>query len=98
MWNTIHHMIMIRKQHHAFGWGEFEWLDLENNKIAGFQQTFESETILAIHNLSDSHQSIVLKTNEPVKSLTDLLSQKVFDSKNGEVELDLVPYQYLWLK
>jgi hypothetical protein len=53
---------------------------------------------LAIHNLSDSQQRIVLKTKEPVRSLTDLLSQKVFPSTDEGIELDLAPYQYLWLK
>lgn len=98
LWNTIRQMIMIRKEHHAFSRGEFEWLDLKNNKIAGFQRTSEGETLVAIHNLSDSQQSIVLKTKESVKSLTDLLSRNVFVSINGELELDLAPYQYLWLK
>src|SRR5215216_5890482 len=98
LWNTIRGMIATRKQHPAFGRGEFEWLDLENNKIAGFQRTFEGEMILAIHNLSDSEQSMVLKTKESVKSLTDLLSQEVFTSKKENIEIDLAPYQYLWLK
>jgi maltose alpha-D-glucosyltransferase/alpha-amylase len=98
LWNTLRHMIMVRKEHHAFGRGEFDWLDIETNKIAAFQRASEEETILAIHNLSDSQQRIILKTKEPVKSLTDLLSQKVFTSTNQSFELDLGPYQYLWLK
>lgn len=98
LWNTLRHMLMIRKKHHAFSRGEFEWLDLENDRTAGFQRISEDETILAIHNLSDSEQRIVLKTKGPVKSLTDLLSQKVFTSTNESMELDLAPYQFLWLK
>ena len=98
LWNTLHHMIATRKGHRAFGRGEFEWIDFGNNRIAGFQRSFEAEAILAIHNLSESEQRIVLKTKEPVKSLTDLLSQKVFVSKNGAFELALAPYQHLWLK
>jgi len=98
LWNTLRHMIVVRKEHPAFGQGEFEWLDLENRGIAGFKRTSEDETILAIHNLSDSEQRIVVKTKEPVKSLTDLLSQKVFTSTNESFELDLAPYQYLWLQ
>ena len=27
MWNTIRHMMATRKRHHAFGRGEFEWMD-----------------------------------------------------------------------
>lgn len=98
LWNSLRHMIMVRKEHPAFSRGEFEWLDLENDRTAGFQRISEDETILAIYNLSDSEQRIVLKTKEPVKSLTDLLSQKVFTSTNESMELDLAPYQFLWLK
>ncbi|MGZ9226807.1 MAG: alpha-glucosidase C-terminal domain-containing protein, partial [Anaerolineales bacterium] len=98
LWNTLRHMLMIRKKHHAFSRGEFEWLDLENDRTAGFQRISEDETILAMYNLSDSEQRIVLKTKGPVKSLTDLLSQKVFTSTNESMELDLAPYQFLWLK
>jgi maltose alpha-D-glucosyltransferase / alpha-amylase len=98
LWNTIRGMIATRKQHPAFGRGEFEWIDFENNRIAAFQRTFEGKMILAIHNLSDSEQGIVLKTKESVKSLTDLLSQEVFTSKKEDIEIDLAPYQYLWLK
>jgi maltose alpha-D-glucosyltransferase/alpha-amylase len=98
LWNTLRHMIATRKENHAFGRGEFEWIDFENNRIAGFQRTFEGKTILAIHNLSDSEQRIVLKTKEPVKSLTDLLSQQDFVSNEGAIETTLAPYQYLWLK
>ena len=98
LWNTLRQMIMIREEHHAFGWGEFEWMDLENDKIAAFQRTFEGEIILAIHNLSDSEQRISLKSKEPVNLLTDLLSRKVFNSTTEGIELELAPYQYLWLK
>ncbi|MGZ9164303.1 MAG: maltose alpha-D-glucosyltransferase [Anaerolineales bacterium] len=98
LWNTLRHMLMIRKEHPSFSRGGFEWLDLENDRTAGFQRISEDETILAIYNLSDSEQRIVLKTKEPVKSLTDLLSQKVFTSTNESMELDLAPYQFLWLK
>ena len=98
LWNTLRHMIATRKEHQAFGRGEFEWIDIENNRIAGFRRTFEGETILAIHNLSDSEQRIVLEAKGPVKSLTDLLSQQDFVSNEGVIEMTLAPYQYLWLK
>ena len=98
LWNTLRHMIATRKEYQAFGRGEFEWIDIENNRIAGFRRTFEGETILAIHNLSDSEQRIVLETKGPVKSLTDLLSQQDFVSNEGAIEMTLAPYQYLWLK
>lgn len=98
LWHTIRHMIATRKEHQAFGRGEFEWVDFANEKIAGFRRTFKGESILAIHNLSDSEQRIVLDTRETLRSLTDLRSQRVFVPNKEDIELRLAPYQYLWLE
>ncbi len=96
--NIIRHMIAIRRQHQTFGWGTFEWIDLQNDALAAFRRTHHNETILAIHNLSDANQKISYSMKKPVNSLTDLLSQKQFAPVNGNVEIELMPYQYLWLK
>ena len=98
MWYTIRHMLAVRKQHHAFGRGEFEWLDCQNDKVAVFQRTYDGETILAIHNLSDEEQSVSLKIKKTAKSLIDLLTQKELLSGEGSSNAELAPYQYLWLK
>ena len=98
MWYTIRHMLAVRKQHHAFGRGEFEWLDCQNDKVAVFQRTYDGETILAIHNLSDEEQSVSLKIKKTAKSPTDLLTQKELLSGEGSSNVELAPYQYLWLK
>lgn len=98
MWNTIRHMISIRKGHHEFGRGEFEWMDFQNDRIAGFRRTYKGETIFPIHNLSDIEQEVHLKIKESAKSLTDLLTQKVFSLNQASFDLRLAPYQYLWLK
>jgi len=98
LFHAINKMIKVRKQHHAFGRGEFEWVDCQNEKIAGFQRTYDGETILAIHNLSDDEQSVSLKIKESARSLTDLLTHKGFLADNGSFDLRLAPYQYLWLK
>lgn len=96
--NAIRHMIAIRKEHPAFSRGDFEWIDFGNKRIAGFRRTFGGERILGIHNLSDSEQSLFLKTEEPVNVLTDLLSGISFSSNNSGFDYVLAPYQFLWLK
>src|SRR5687767_13560946 len=78
MWHTIRHMLSIRKRHHAFDRGDFEWMDCQNDKITVFQRTYQGEMILAIHNLSDEEQSVSLKIKASARSLTDLLTQKEF--------------------
>src|SRR5215207_6569225 len=96
--NAIRHMIAIRRQHQAFGWGEFEWMDFENEQIAGFLRTHNGETILAIHNLSGTNQKILCRIKKPVTSMTDLLTQNEYHSVNESIEIELMPYQYLWLE
>jgi maltose alpha-D-glucosyltransferase/alpha-amylase len=97
-WNLIRHMIAIRKQHRVFGWGTLEWVDMQNNTAAVFRRSHHGETILAIHNLSDTKQKVSYQIREPVKSLTDLLTQKEFIPTKDLLEIELLPYQYLWLK
>ena len=99
LWNTIRHMITIRKEHHAFGRGDFEWIDFENNQIAGFQRTFEGETLVAIHNLSDSRTKHRLE-NKRIGQIADrpFITESFYFNDERAVELDLAPYQYLWLK
>lgn len=98
MWNTIRHMIAIRKQHHAFGWGDFEWIDCDNNQIAAYRRTYNGETILVFQNLGDQTQNISYKPKRSMKIRTDLLTKMEFTSIHGRVDMQLEPYQYLWLK
>lgn len=98
MWNTIRHMIAIRKQHHAFGWGDFEWIDCDNNQIAAYRRTYNGETILVFQNLGDQTQNISYKPKRSMKIRTDLLTKMEFTSIHGRVNMQLEPYQYLWLK
>ncbi|MDP1713762.1 MAG: maltose alpha-D-glucosyltransferase [Anaerolineales bacterium] len=98
MWYSIRHMISIRKGHHAFGWGDFEWIDCNNDQIAAYRRTYNGETILVFQNLGGQIQNISYKPKRPMKIRTDLLTQLEFASSNGRVDLQLEPYQYLWLK
>jgi maltose alpha-D-glucosyltransferase/alpha-amylase len=94
LWNAIRHMIEVRKEHLAFGRGNFEWIDLKNSHVAAFQRTYENQTILALHNLSDSPQTVSVETKKSANTLTDLLTKKSFEPGN----LELAPLQFLWLQ
>jgi maltose alpha-D-glucosyltransferase/alpha-amylase len=96
--NVIRHMIAVRKENLAFSRGQFEWIDLENESIAAFQRTYHRERILAIHNLSDVRQKIAFPLKKPTTSMTDLLTGEEFSSSGEGIEIELEPYQYLWLK
>ncbi len=96
LWNGILHMIATRKNHPEFGRGDFELLDLQNDRVAAFKRTYQSESIVVIHNLSDASQDISFEIKKPARNLTDLLTGKEFG--NGPIDLQLTPHQFLWLK
>jgi hypothetical protein len=73
-------------------------VDVRNDAIAAFRRTYQGESILAIHNLSEAKQKLSLPIKKPVKELTDLLTQKQFSPVKENLEIELLPYQYVWLK
>jgi len=98
MWNKIRQMIAIRKEHRAFGWGEFEWIKIRNKSIAAYRRTFEGETILVFQNLSGQPQEISYRPKRTLKIRTDLLTGKEYMTQEGKVSIAMDPYQYIWLK
>jgi maltose alpha-D-glucosyltransferase/alpha-amylase len=88
LWHTIRHMIAVRKQHHCFGWGEFEWVDMGINAIAAYIRKHNNESILIIQNLSDKPQETTVTQNMVDVFTSDPLPQG---------KLTLQPLQYRWL-
>jgi maltose alpha-D-glucosyltransferase / alpha-amylase len=95
LWNVIHNMIVTRKRYLQFGRGDFEWIPLDNVHIAAFKRTYQGDTILAVHNLSDQPQSAPLQIKKSAGNLTDLLSGGIFVSNEM---IELAPYQFIWLR
>jgi hypothetical protein len=89
-------MIAVRKKQPEFGRGDFEWVDLQNSSIAAYRRMYHGNSILAIHNLQDSPQTISLERKKSAIAWTDLLTNKSFDSQ--ELTILLLPYQFLWLR
>ena len=89
LFHIIRQMISIRKEHRAFGWGNFEWLAAGTNAIAVYQRRYKDETMLIINNLSDKKQT----ANLPKGNATDLFTHETISL--GSITLQ--PYQYLWL-
>jgi len=94
LFHAISKMIQVRKQHHAFGRGNMEWVLTDNPSLAIYTRKYQDETLLIINNLSDSAQAISLPKD--VQSIyTDLLSNA--QEQIGST-LKLQPYTYRWLK
>ncbi len=97
--NFIRLLVKLRKQHHAFGFGNLQWCTLTNLSVLAFKRTYQNETIVVLNNLSDSDQTVHLKESEVNGTPVDLISQEQKAAfKDGEIQLTLSPYQFLWLR
>ncbi len=97
LWNAIRQMLHTRKQHRCFGWGELEWLDTGNDRIAAYRRRFQQEDVLAVHNLNESYENVSIRLGG-TEPLRDLLGGSTCDLHEGTLQITLEPYQYLWLK
>ncbi len=101
MLNRMRGLIALRKQHPAFSRGELEFLDTHNPAVLAFIREAEgSETIIAIHNLTDSGLNVALDLGRFTgRAVVDVLDRSA-DHPPIEAEstfLNLAPYQSLWL-
>ena len=91
--NRLRHMIHVRKQHPAFGRGDFAWLPVKSTAIAAYWRTCAHDRVLALHNLSDQAQAIEMEI--PSQPMIDLLTGTSFSTSD---QITLNPYQFLWLQ
>jgi maltose alpha-D-glucosyltransferase/alpha-amylase len=56
----LQRLIAVRKQHPAFGCGMLEFLDASDERVLAYVRQYEEETLLIVHNLSRSVQSVEL--------------------------------------
>jgi maltose alpha-D-glucosyltransferase/alpha-amylase len=99
LWHAIRKMIEARKAHPVFGWGDFAWLETGSPSIAAYWRRDEQEHLLIVNNLSGVVQSVrIALPGEAGRVALDLLTgAALFTSKDGSLELQLNPYQSLWL-
>lgn len=97
LWHVIQKMIALRHDHTVFSTHNFTWIDCHEARSAVFRRESENETILAVHNLSDT----VLHLEVPVTraaNYVDLFTSRQYNEDESKLLLALEPYQYLWLK
>ena len=93
LFHAVQHQMAIRKQYKAFGWGDFQWVRVEQPAIAAYLRQFEGQRLLVINNLAGTSLDIALPTG--LRAVyTDVLSMKAYDFTQS---IPLQPYQFLWL-
>ncbi|HEX8993583.1 MAG TPA: maltose alpha-D-glucosyltransferase [Anaerolineales bacterium] len=98
LWNVIRHMLHTRKRYPTFGWGSLEWLDTGNDRLAVFRRRFENQSILAVHNLSDSTESLSVTIRGGAPQARDLLTEGTYGTIAGSLRIQMAPFQSLWLE
>jgi maltose alpha-D-glucosyltransferase/alpha-amylase len=98
LWHHIRRMVQLHKENRLFANHDLAFMDCANKAILPVLKQGEGEHILAIHNLSTEVQSERLDLgNWAGSQMTDLFSQNKFHiPKNGDFEIKLNPFQYLW--
>jgi maltose alpha-D-glucosyltransferase/alpha-amylase len=100
LWHTLRRMIAVRKQQRAFGWGAFAWVETDSPAVAAFLRTYQGERVLVVNSLSPAPQTVRLTLPGAAPSIwLDLLKGRPGPAiQAGQVELNLAPYEYLWLR
>jgi maltose alpha-D-glucosyltransferase / alpha-amylase len=97
LWSRIQKMIAIRKEIPALNSGDFRWLDCHNSKVFSYYRHSDQEQILCIHNLSPEPQQFNIQLSNEKEGMIDQLSEQKFAVQGKLMEIELEPYQYLWL-
>jgi maltose alpha-D-glucosyltransferase / alpha-amylase len=90
LFNWLKQALRVRREHPAFGRGDFAWVDVGSQAVAAYWRRLADDRVLAIHNLSDQTQPIELA--EPAAEWIDLLT-----SSRVKHPVSLQPYEFLWL-
>jgi maltose alpha-D-glucosyltransferase/alpha-amylase len=99
-------MIKTRKSHPTFGNGGMNWAEAGSEAIAAYWRFDSQHRILIVNNLSVENQTAEIdlrgrKQVSPIDLFTgeELKSVKFVASSNGNrLQIDLKPYQYLWVE
>ena len=98
--HTMRRMIGVRKEHSAFGRGDFAWVETGSKAVAAYLRRHGDEQLLIVNSLSSEPQSVLLTLPDPLSAAPFELLSGGYLSPLGEGQLALAlrPYQYLWLK
>jgi len=95
LFNLIRRLLEIRKEHHVFGRGDFAWVNT-TIKVAAYIRSYQDERLLILNNLTAENQTVTAKVEGEVVDLLNGGTVSLIEP--GNLVVNLVPYQYRWLK
>jgi maltose alpha-D-glucosyltransferase/alpha-amylase len=99
LFNVLQNMIAVRKEHPAFGRGEFAWVKTGRQTVAACLRTYPGERLLIVNNLARSSQEvrIPLPAEGPSALYEILRGVEMPVAQGARLTLTLNPFEYLWL-
>ncbi|MBS1491776.1 MAG: alpha-glucosidase C-terminal domain-containing protein [Bacteroidetes bacterium] len=91
LWSYYRQMIHLRKSSPALSQGRYRALNNENDKVFSFLRYTEKEEVAVVINLSGNIEQANVSIDS--KSLTNLLSKKKHILNNGNLSIQLQPYE-----
>src|SRR4029077_21243083 len=98
--NWFRRMLVVRRQHKAFGRGSIRFLRPQNRKILAYLREYEGEAILCVANVSRSAQAVELDLAEfSGRTPVELSCNSVFP-QIGQLTylLTIPPYGFYWFQ
>lgn len=96
-------LIRRRRREKAFHPNAGQRIIFGNDHVFALLRTAvdDSEKIVCLHNVSGDIQTMRIELNEVgvgCAAFRDIISQRAFESKGDILEVDLPPYEFMWLK
>ncbi|MBN1678816.1 MAG: maltose alpha-D-glucosyltransferase [Anaerolineae bacterium] len=111
LWNTLRHMLRVRKRFCAFGRGTFAFALPENEAVLAYWRQMdgsqddyapsgEGECMLVLANLTGENQQTMLDLTAYMgKTPRDVLKNEVWPPvQDGQYPVNLAPYAFHWLQ
>ena len=98
--NATKHMIRVRKENLAFGWGQWQLLETDNPYVLVHRCDWQHTTVLAVHNLSAEPQTIEMDMADlKNEAIEELLSDRDYESPRKAADpLEIGEYGYRWFR
>ena len=99
LFHSLQYMIAVRKQHAAFGRGDFRWAECDSTAVAAYIRSENAESILVVNNLSGEEIVVRMRVADNFTGAHDILSSaEILPIASGKLDLQLQPFGYHWLK
>jgi maltose alpha-D-glucosyltransferase/alpha-amylase len=99
LWHAIRRMILLRKAHPTLGWGDFALAETGSQAVVAYWRRDKQERLLIVHNLSEREQNARISVPREIGvTARNLLADTAqLHARDERLELQLKPYQSLWL-